>query len=73
MELQWLICLEEYDKVLTVTRRVKGQSTKIPVPWPEIIKGYNSGMGGVDLLDQKAASYKLAPSHPVGVITLDYF
>ena len=73
MELQWLVCLEEYDKVSTVTRKVKGQSTKIPVPRPEIIKGYNSGMGGVDLLDQKTASYKLAPSHLVGVITLDYF
>ena len=52
-------CLEKCNKVLTVTRRVKGQSAKIPVPYPEIIKDYNSGMGGVDLFDQKTAAYKL--------------
>ena len=52
-------CLEECNKVSTVTRRVKGQSARIPVPCPEIIKDYNSGMGGVDLLDQKTAAYKL--------------
>ena len=52
-------CLEESDKISTISRRVKGQSAKIPVPCPEIIKDYNSGMGGVDLLDQKTAAYKL--------------
>ena len=52
-------CLQECNKVSTVTRRVKGQSTKIPVPCSEIIKDYNCGMGGVDLLDQKTAAYKL--------------
>ena len=54
-------CLEECDKISTISRRVKGQSAKIPVPCPEIIKDYNSGMGGVDLLDQKVAAYKLDP------------
>ena len=44
-------CIEECDKISTVSRRVKGQSVKIPVSCPEIIKDYNSGMGGVDLLD----------------------
>ena len=55
-------CLEEYNKVstvTTVTRRVKGQKTKIPVPCPEVIKDYNSSMGGVDLLDRETAAYKL--------------
>ena len=51
--------LEECSKVSTVIRRVKGQSAKIPVLCPEIIKGYNSGMDGVDLLHQKTAAYKL--------------
>ena len=52
-------CLEEPNKVSTVKRRVKGQSAKISVPCSEIIKYYNFGMGGVDLLDQKTAAYKL--------------
>ena len=51
--------LEECDKISSVSRRVKGQSAKIPVPCPEIMKDCNSGMGGVDLLDQKTAAYKL--------------
>ena len=51
--------LEECNKLSTDTRIVKGQSTKIPVLCPEIINDYNSGMGGVDLLDQKTAFYKL--------------
>ena len=50
---------EECNKVSTVTRRVKGQSSEIPVPCPEIIKDYNFSMGSVDLLDQKTAAYKL--------------
>ena len=52
-------CLEKCDKISTVYGRVKGQSAKIPVPYAEIIKDYNSDMSGVDLLDQKASAYKL--------------
>ena len=32
---------------------VRGQSTKITVPWLETIKNYNSGMDGVDVLIKK--------------------
>ena len=66
-------CLEECNKVSIVRRRVKGQSTKIPVPYSEIIKDYNSGMGGVDLLDQKAAAYKLDRKSPGGRYYLRLF
>ena len=52
-------CLEECSNVSTVTRRVKGQSTKIPLPCPEIITNCNSVMGDVDLLYQETASYNL--------------
>ena len=48
--------LEECNKLSTVTRRVKAQSAKIPVSCSEIIKDYNSGMDGADLLDQKTAA-----------------
>ena len=51
--------LEKCNIESTDTRRVKGQSTKIPAPCPEIVKDYKSGMGDVDLLDQKTAAYKL--------------
>ena len=44
-------CLEKCNKVSTVTHRVKGQSTKIPVLCPEIMEDYNSNIGGVELLN----------------------
>ena len=53
--------LEECNKVSTVTRTAKGQSAKIPVPCPKIIKDYNYGMGGVDLLDQENSCLKIGP------------
>ena len=62
-------CLEECNKVSTVTRKVKRQSAKIPVQCPEIIKDYNSIMGCVILLDQKTDVYKLNRK----LSTLDYF
>ena len=45
--------------VTVVQRRQKKQSAKIAVPCPEIVKKYNSGMGGVDLMDQRCAAYHL--------------
>ena len=37
-----------------VPRRHKGSASKIQVPYPDVIK-----MGGVDLIDQRAAAYHL--------------
>ena len=51
--------LEGTDEVSSILRRCKGQSSKVSVPCPTLIKDYNSNMGGVDLLDQKTAAYKL--------------
>ena len=51
--------LEGCNQILSVSRRVKGQSTKTSVPCSEIIKNYNSGMGGFDILDQKTEAYRL--------------
>ena len=44
---------------LSVSRRLKGKSAKIPVSCLSIVKEYNNGMGGVDLLDQRMVAYKL--------------
>ena len=66
-------CLEECTKVSTITRRVTKQSTKITVPWPEIMKGYKPRMGCVDPLDQKIAAYKLDRKSSDGCYYLTLF
>ena len=38
---------------------MKGSATKNPVPCPDAIQMYNQGMGGVDLVDQRAAACHL--------------
>ena len=43
----------------TVPRRQKGSVSKIQVPCSDVIKMYNKGMGGVHLIDQRAAAYHL--------------
>ena len=42
-----------------VPRQQKGSASKIQVPFPNIIKVYNKGTGGVDLIDQRASAYHL--------------
>ena len=43
----------------TVQRRMKRSATKISIPCPDVIKMFNQGMGGVDLVDQRTAAYHL--------------
>ena len=49
---------EEITSILTVQRRLKGSSSKIPVNCPNDIKLYNSTIGGVDLMDQLKSAYQ---------------
>ena len=65
-------CLEECNKVSTVTRKVKRQSTKIPVLCPEIIKNYNSRMG-VLISSIKTAAYKFERKSSGGLYYLRLF
>ena len=51
-------CLESCNQISSVSRRLKDKSPIIPVPCPSIVKEYNNGMSGVDLLDQRTAAYK---------------
>ncbi|KRZ05321.1 PiggyBac transposable element-derived protein 3 [Trichinella zimbabwensis] len=45
-----------HSPLRSTQRRVKGQ--RIEVPMPNIVRSYNIGMGGVDLLDRLAAAYR---------------
>ena len=51
--------IEGMDGTSNVMRRSKGSATKTPVLCPNIIKMYNSSMGGVDVIGQKTAAYQL--------------
>ena len=42
-----------------VMRQTKGSATKAPVSFPNVMKMYNSSMGGVDVIDQKMAVSRL--------------
>ena len=51
--------LEGMNDILSVQRREKGSKTKSSVPCPKAVKLYNSGIGGVDVMDQRIATYHL--------------
>ena len=51
--------LEGMSDILSVQRRKNGSKTKSSVPCPKVVKLYNSGMGGVDLMDLCTATYCL--------------
>ena len=40
-------------------RGEKGSKTKSLVPCSKVVRLYNSSMGGVDLMDQRIAAYRL--------------
>ena len=51
--------LERMNGILSVQRIEKGSKTKSLVPCPKVVLLYNSGLGGVDLIDQRTAAYRL--------------
>ena len=51
--------LEGMNDLLSVQRREKGSKNKSSVPCPKFVKLYNSSMGGVDVMDQRIATYRL--------------
>ena len=44
---------------ISVQRTEKSSKTKSLFPCPKVIKLYNSSIGGVDLMDQRTAAYRL--------------
>ena len=51
--------LEGMNDILSVQRREKSSKINSLVPCPKVVKLCNSGMGGVDLMDQCTAVYRL--------------
>ena len=51
--------LQGMNDILSVQRREKSSKIKFLVPRPKVVKPYNSGMGEVDLMDQRTAAYRL--------------
>ena len=51
--------IEGMDNVLSVQRREKGSTTKPTIPCSTVVKLYNNGMDGVNLMDQRTAAYQL--------------
>ena len=50
---------EGMNEISSFQRREKGLKTKSSVTCPKVFKLYNSGMGVVDLMDQRTAAYCL--------------
>ena len=51
--------VEGFDAVSVVSRRQKGAASKVNVSFPAVVEIYNHGMGGVNLMDQYTAAYRL--------------
>ena len=47
-----LSTIESCVPTVNVKRRFKGQKEKVTVPYPVIVKAYNQGMKGTDVVDQ---------------------
>ena len=47
------------NNILSAQRRKKGSKTKSLVPCPKVAKLCNSSMGGVEVMDQRTAAYRM--------------
>ena len=65
--------LEGMNDILSVQIREKGSNTKSWVPCSKVVKLYNSGMGGADLMQQHTATYHMDRKLSVGFYLRIFF
>ena len=54
-----LFIIDSCVPTMKVKRQVKGQKEKVTVPYPIIVKVYNQGMKGTDVMDQLKETYEI--------------
>ena len=62
MDTKGVVLLSTIDScvpTVNVKRRVKGQKEKVTVPCSIIVKAYNQGMKGIDVMDQLKVRYEI--------------
>ena len=67
MDTKGVVLLSTIDSCVStvnVKRRVKGQKEKVTVPHPIIVKAYNQGMKGTDVMDQLKVTYEVDRRYP---------
>ena len=57
----------------SVQRQIKGSAAKVSVSYPDVIKFYNKGMGGVDLVDKITAAYHLDSKSSIRFYLIIFF
>ena len=68
-----LLLSSAFEVHIISSEETKGSKTKSSVPFPKIVKLYNSGMGGVDLIDQRTAAYCLDQKPSVRIYFCIFF
>ena len=64
--------LKDWQQHLLLPLRQKESASKIQVPRPDIVKIYNKGIGGVELINQKASAYNFNQNKQLDFISV-YF
>ena len=54
---------------ILLQRREKGSKIMSLVPFPKAVRLYNSGMGGVDVMDQRTVHIVWIENHPLDFIS----
>ena len=76
MNIKGVVLLSTIDScvpTVNVKRRVKGPKEKVTVPCPVIVKAYNQGMKGTDVVDQLKETYEIDRRYPRKFYLLLFF